>query len=141
MFDNVGGAVLEAALDNLALHARVVLCGSISSGYREQDYGAGPRNYMQLGFRRARMEGFIFLDYVDRFPTAFKDLSRWLAEGRLACREDIIDGLENAPAALQGLFEGRNNGKCLVSLAVARDGIGIGDYQRNCAAKSVASNR
>lgn len=117
VFDNVGGTVLEDALDNLALHARVVLCGSVSSGYREESYGAGPSNYMQLGFRRARMEGFIFLDYLDRFPTAFEDLSRWVSEGRLNCREDIVDGLENAPAALQGLFEGRNIGKRLVRLS------------------------
>lgn len=117
VFDNVGGAVLEAALDNLALHARVVLCGSVSSGYREESYGAGPSNYMQLAFRRARMEGFIFLDYVDRFPAAFEDLSRWVSEGRLNYREDIIDGLENAPAALQDLFEGRNIGKRLVRLS------------------------
>lgn len=119
VFDNVGGAVLEAALDNLALHARVVLCGSISSGYREQGYGVGPRNYMQLGFRRARMEGFIFFDYAKRFPAAFGDISRWMAEGRLICREDIVDGLENAPSALQGLFEGRNIGKRLVRLGLA----------------------
>lgn len=119
VFDNVGGAVLEAALDNLALHARVVLCGSISSGYREQGYGTGPVNYMQLGFHRARMEGFIFLDYVDRFPAAFGDLSRWVAEGRLIYRDDVVDGLENAPAALQGLFDGSNIGKRLVRLSCA----------------------
>lgn len=116
MFDNVGGPILEAALENLAMGARIVLCGSISSGYGEGAYGAGPRNYMQLGFRRARMEGFIFLDYVQRFPKAFADLSQWVAEGRLTHRETIVDGLKQAPRALAGLFEGRNEGKQLVQL-------------------------
>lgn len=115
-FDNVGGPILETALENLAPHARVVLCGGIASGYGENAYGAGPRNYMQLAFKRARMEGFIFLDFVARFPQAFADLSCWVAEGRLTYREDIVDGLENAPAALQGLFEGRNLGKQLVKV-------------------------
>lgn len=81
VFDNVGGTTLEHALDNLAKGARVVLCGSISSGYGEAAYGVGPRNYMQLAFKRARMEGFIFLDYGERFPGAVADLAKWVAEG------------------------------------------------------------
>lgn len=116
VFDNVGGDILEDALDNLAVQARVVLCGSIASGYRENGYGQGPANYMELAFRRARMEGFIFLDFADRFPAAFHDIRNWVDEGRLICPEYIVDGLQNAPMALQGLFEGRNLGKCLVRL-------------------------
>lgn len=116
VFDNVGGEVLESALDHLAPRARVVLSGSISSGYRNDDYGKAPRNYMQLAFRRARMQGFIFLDYVDRFPQAFADLTRWQREGRLRTTETILDGLERAPDALAALFEGRNLGKQLVRL-------------------------
>jgi NADPH-dependent curcumin reductase CurA len=115
-FDNVGGAILEATLANLALHARVVLCGSISSGYTSKGYGLAPRNYMELGFRRARMEGFIFLDYVTRFPEAFRDLTSWVSEKRIAYAEDIVDGLERAPALLQGLFEGKNLGKQLLRI-------------------------
>ncbi|NNB88158.1 NADP-dependent oxidoreductase [Corallococcus exiguus] len=116
-FDNVGGPVLEAALDHLALRARVVLCGAVSSGYKDRDYGATPRNYMQLAFQRARMEGFIFLDHVPRFPEAFRELSTWAARGELALTETIAEGLEQAPSALRGLFEGRNLGKQLVRVA------------------------
>ncbi|WNZ64229.1 NADP-dependent oxidoreductase [Myxococcus sp. MxC21-1] len=117
VFDNVGGHVLEAALDHLARGARVVLSGSVASGYKDGDYGTAPRNYMQLGFKRARMEGFIFLDYVSRFPEAFRELAAWDAQGALHCAESIAEGLEQAPSALRGLFEGRNVGKQLVRVA------------------------
>jgi NADPH-dependent curcumin reductase CurA len=117
VFDNVGGAVLEAALDHLALHARVVLSGSVSSGYRNNDYGQAPRNYMQLAFRRSRMEGFIFLDHLARFPQAFADLTHWRRIGDIVTAETVTDGLENAPEALAGLFEGKNLGKQLVRLS------------------------
>ncbi|RKH59644.1 NADP-dependent oxidoreductase [Corallococcus llansteffanensis] len=117
VFDNVGGPVLEAALDCLARGARVVLSGSIASGYRDNSYGVAPRNYMQLAFQRARMEGFIFLDHVSRFPEAFRELSTWSAGGHLVCAETIAEGLEQAPMALQGLFEGNNLGKQLVRIA------------------------
>jgi NADPH-dependent curcumin reductase CurA len=117
VFDNVGGMILEAVLDNLALHARIVICGSISSGYRENAYGHSPRNYMQLAFRRARMEGFIFLDYAEKIPIAFMDLHGWVSSRSIVYREDIVVGLERAPLALQGLFEGRNRGKQLVQVS------------------------
>jgi NADPH-dependent curcumin reductase CurA len=113
-FDNVGGAVLEAALANLALGARVVVCGGISSGYDGEDPVHGPRNYLQLGLRRARMEGFVFLDHVDRFPEAFGRLAGWSSSGGIRLEETVAAGLEQAPAALAGLFEGRNLGKQLV---------------------------
>jgi NADPH-dependent curcumin reductase CurA len=114
VFDNVGGPALEAALDNLAIHARVVLSGSISSGYANEAYGNTPRNYMQLGFRRARMEGFIFLDYVPEFPKAFADLVQWVRTGEIQYAESVSEGLESAPESLAGLFLGRNLGKQMV---------------------------
>lgn len=114
VFDNVGGSLLETALDHLALHARIALCGSISSGYTADGYGAGPRNYMQLAFKRARMEGFIFFDHVADFPAALGELVGWAGSGRLTWAEDVVDGLEQAPAALQGIFDGNNLGKRLV---------------------------
>ena len=117
VFDNVGGEALEAALGNLALRARVVLCGSISSGYTDRGYGHAPRNYMELGFKRARMEGFIFIDYVARFPEALQTLVRWVNEGQLVYAEQIHYGLEHAPSALQGLFDGQNLGKQLLRIA------------------------
>jgi NADPH-dependent curcumin reductase CurA len=117
-FDNVGGDILDSALRRLALRARIVVCGGISSGYEPGQPPPGPRNYLQLAIKRARMEGFIFLDYVDRFGEAFGALHGWLAEGRIAYEEDIQEGLENAPATLRRLFEGRNLGKQLLRVAV-----------------------
>ncbi|GAA4316598.1 NADP-dependent oxidoreductase [Actinomadura luteofluorescens] len=114
VFDNVGGVLLENALDRLALHARIALCGSISSGYTAAGYGAGPANYMQLAFRRARMEGFVFLDHQALFPQALSRLVGWVGAGELRWAEDVVDGLPNAPAALQRLFDGANLGKQLV---------------------------
>jgi NADPH-dependent curcumin reductase CurA len=112
-FDNVGGAVLDAALLFLALHARVVVCGAIS-GYNADAHVAGPRNYLHLLLRRARMEGFLFFDYLPRLDEACSALAAWLRAGKIQDRVDIVDGIENAPAALIRLFTGENLGKQLV---------------------------
>ena len=114
-FDNVGGATLEAALANLALRARVVLCGGIS-GYNEDEPPPGPRNLMNLILRRARMEGFIVIDYAPRFREAVKELMGWVAEGKIRHQEDIQEGIENAPRTFQRLFLGENRGKQLLKL-------------------------
>lgn len=116
-FDNVGGAILDAGLANIAERARVVLCGAISSGYEAGEPPPGPRNYMRLAIKRARMEGFIFLDYLDRFPEAFGRLHEWMTDGDIVYAEDIREGFELAPAMLRGLFEGRNLGKQLLQIA------------------------
>ena len=117
VFDNVGGPVLEVALDFLAPGGRIALCGSISSGYGGEGYGPGPSNYMQLAFKRARMEGFIFLDHQEHFATALAELADWVGAGRLHWAEDVMSGLESAPRALQGLFDGTNLGKRLVCVS------------------------
>jgi len=114
-FDNVGGAILEAALGNLAERARIVLCGGIS-GYNEPEPRPGPRNLMNLVVRRARMEGFIVIDYVARFPEAMAKLAQWVAEGQIANRVDVQKGFENAPRTFQRLFRGENFGKQLLEL-------------------------
>ncbi|MFD3426361.1 zinc-binding dehydrogenase [Nocardia fluminea] len=116
-FDNVGGAILDTGLATLAERARIVVCGAISSGYETGEPPPGPRNYLQLGLERARMEGFIFLDYLDRFPEAFGRLNEWMTQGDIVYAEDIQEGLELAPAILRGLFEGRNLGKQLLRIA------------------------
>jgi len=115
-FDNVGGAILDAVLGQIAQRARVVLCGGIS-GYNEKEPPPGPRNLMNLVIRRARMEGFIVLDYLPRFGEGLTALARWLGEGRIAHREDIQEGLENAPRTLLRLFRGENLGKQLLEVA------------------------
>ncbi len=116
-FDGVGGRILEYGLAHLAPHARVVLAGAISSGYEGADPPLGPRNYMRLALDRARMEGFIFLDYLDRFPEAFTALREWQAQGAITIAETVSRGLESAPSALRAVFEGRNLGKQLVEVA------------------------
>jgi len=117
VFDNVGGAVLDAALLTLALHARVVLCGSISTGYVPGRPAVGLHNYQLLTTRRSRMEGFLVTDFADRYDAARRELLGWLEAGKLHFQEDVVDGLEQAPATLRRLFEGENRGKQLVRVA------------------------
>ena len=115
-FDNVAGPILDAALANLAIRARVVMCGGIS-GYSEEEPPAGPRNLMNVILQRARMEGFIIIDYVSRFPEAASQLLRWVREGKIVHQEDIQEGIENAPETFLRLFRGQNIGKQLLKLA------------------------
>ena len=116
-WDNVGGTTLEAALANLAMHARVVLCGAIAN--YNSDNPTGPRNYMNLLVKRARMEGFVVFDYLPRTGEALAELTPMIEDGRLRHREDVRDGLEQAPAALMDLYSGDNTGKLLVKIAEA----------------------
>jgi NADPH-dependent curcumin reductase CurA len=115
-FDNVGGEILDAALANLAMRGRVVICGAIA-GYNEKVPPPGPRNCLSLLVQRGRMEGFIILDYMDRAGEAVTALSGWVRDGKLRHQEDIQEGLENAPATLLRLFEGKNRGKQLLRIA------------------------
>jgi NADPH-dependent curcumin reductase CurA len=114
VFDNVGGELLDAALFNIALRARVVLCGSISTGYKPQRPDVGLFYYQLLTIRRSRMEGFLVSDYATRFDEARRDLLAWAEEGRLHQQYDVLEGLEQAPLALNRLFSGGNLGKQLV---------------------------
>lgn len=115
LWDNVGGPVFNDLLGELAMHARVVACGGISR-YEAGQMPAGPENYFNLIFKRARMEGFIVLDWASEFPWARKRLATWIREGKLHYKEDIQHGLENAPSTLKRLFEGLNFGKQLLKL-------------------------
>jgi NADPH-dependent curcumin reductase len=115
-FDNVGGRILDAALQKLAMRGRVVICGAISR-YNDSATPPGPSHYLHLLVKRGRMEGFLVLDYMSRAAEAVEALSTWLKEGRLKDRVDVQTGLENAPAALLRLFTGENRGKQLVKIA------------------------
>jgi NADPH-dependent curcumin reductase len=115
-YDNVGGRILEAALANLALRGRIVLCGAIS-GYNDAAGPAGPRNYMKLLTTRGRMEGFVVVDYMARADEATTAIAGWLREGRLKDLVDVQHGLENAPAIMTRLFTGQNRGKQLIKIA------------------------
>jgi len=115
-FDNVGGTVLNEVLARLNLKARIVLCGAISR-YNDAAATPGPSNYFNLTSKRARMEGFIILDYAPRMPEAIEALGRWQREGKLVQKEDVAVGLENAPRTLMRLFTGDNFGKQLLKIA------------------------
>lgn len=115
-FDNVGGAQLDIALARLALRGRIVLCGAIAQ-YNEAEPPPGPKNYANLIIKRGRMEGFLVSDHMARAPQAVAELAKWVAEGKIASRVDIQEGLENAPLALRRLFTGDNRGKQLVRIA------------------------
>jgi hypothetical protein len=111
-FDNVGGAVLDAALANIAMHARIVMCGAISQ-YNATDR-EGVANTSMLIMRRGQMKGFIVFDFAQRYAEAHVELAAMALDGRIVHQEHLVPGLENAPAALNLLFTGGNHGKTLV---------------------------
>jgi NADPH-dependent curcumin reductase CurA len=114
-FDNVGGALSETVFRRLALGARIPVCGQVSQ-YNLAEPELAPRNLSFLVVFRARLEGFLVSDYVHRFPEGLRRLGGWLAEGKLRYREDVTEGLEQAPAAFMGLLRGENAGKMVVKL-------------------------
>ncbi|WP_088182953.1 NADP-dependent oxidoreductase [Sphingobium sp. Z007] len=115
VYDNVGGDVLDAMLARLAIGARVVLCGGISR-YEQAGNIAGPANYFSLILRRATMGGFIVLDHEARWPMIRVRLAVLALAGRISWQMDVLEGLDNAPAALARLFTGANRGKQVVRL-------------------------
>jgi hypothetical protein len=115
-FDNVGGEILDAALANLAMHARVVICGAISQ-YQTGQAHRGPSNYMMLLVRRARMQGYLVFDYAEKYGAAIAELARWIQEGRIKVKEQIVRGtVDDFPDTLQMLFRGENTGKLVLEL-------------------------
>lgn len=114
-FDNVGGEILDDVLGAIAMRGRIAVCGAISQ-YNTEGERYGVKNTMMLIVRRARMEGFLILDYASRFAEAQGDLLQMLINGQLEHREHVVDGLESAPEALNMLFRGLNHGKTLVAV-------------------------
>jgi NADPH-dependent curcumin reductase CurA len=114
-FDNVGGEILDAVLAHLAIGARIAVCGAIST-YNE-DEPTGVRNTPNLIMQRARMEGFLVLDYVDRFLEAIMGLAPLVAEGKLRYAVETVDGLEHAPETLNRLFTGDHTGKLIINVS------------------------
>jgi hypothetical protein len=118
-FDNVGGETLEAVLDLINMNARIAMCGAISQyGNDEKPYA--PPNIYNLLMKRARMEGFIVLDYAADarwWAHAHDEMTTWHLQGRLKYRLDVVDGLDKAPHAVTKLFDGSNQGKLLVKVS------------------------
>ncbi len=117
-FENVGGKVYDAVTQNLAVGARIAVCGGIAE-YNLAEPELVPRNTRYFIPMRARMQGFLVFDFFHRWPEALPHMAKWIEEGKLKYREDWVDGLENAPAAFLKLFQGENFGKLLVK--VGRD--------------------
>ncbi len=117
-FENVGGDVQAAVFERLNPHSRVIMCGMVSQ-YNEADFPSGPNLGFVVG-KRVLIQGMIVSDKPERFAEWRKLATPWVMERSLKYREDVVDGLENAPAALAGILGGRNFGKLLVR--VGHDG-------------------
>ncbi|MFI4975331.1 MAG: NADP-dependent oxidoreductase [Caulobacterales bacterium] len=115
-FDNVGGEHLEAALTAAKPFARMALCGMISQ-YNATDMGEGVRGLIQCVGKQLRLEGFIVSSHFDMMPAFVREVSGWIADGKLKYRETVENGIENAPKAFMSLFSGGNTGKMLVKLS------------------------
>ena len=112
-FDNTAGAISDAVYRQLAVGARCAVCGTASLSSWEP-WPEGPRLERHILVKRARIQGFLLFDYTDRFAEARGQLAAWLAEGKLVYREDVLDGLEAAPGAIERLYRGENQGKLLI---------------------------
>lgn len=114
-FDNTSGRISEAIWPRLALRARVVVCGTASITNWDP-WPSGPRVERHLLVKRARMEGFLLFDWMDRYEEAVRDLAGWVRDGRLRYREHILRGFESAPDAIAMLYRGENTGKLLIEV-------------------------
>lgn len=112
-FDNVGGPISDAVLYNINKFARMIICGAISV-YNNTEVPKSVSVQPFLVKNSALMQGFIISNYADKFPEAMKQLSSWLAEGKLTYSETVVEGFENTPQAFLDLFEGKNEGKMIV---------------------------
>jgi len=111
-FDNVGGETLAAVLENLAMHSRIVLCGSISEYLLDEPFGL--TNYTRLRRTNTTMQGFFIYNHVEDFDRAERDMSGWLRSGQLKAVEHVFDGFEALPEALGSLYSGQNYGIAMV---------------------------
>jgi NADPH-dependent curcumin reductase len=114
-FDNTSGAISDAVLKQLAIGARIVICGTASIASWDPP-PMGPRVERHILVKRARMSGFLAFDYQHRYEEAIVRLAAWIREGRIRYREEIVDGIENCPGAIAELYRGENLGKRLIRL-------------------------
>jgi len=116
-FESVGGEIMEQVIARLNDFSRMPLCGLISVYNAKGLVNTGPRNFATLLMRRTRVQGFIVLDYIERFAEAAPKMAQWLLEGKIKFETDIVQGLENAPQSLERLFAGANLGKLVVQVS------------------------
>ncbi len=117
-FDNTAGPISDAVMQHLRPGARIVICGTASISSWDP-WPAGPRIERHLLVKRARMQGFLIFDYAPRFPEALAALTEWVRAGKIRYREDILEGLEQAPGSIAGLYRGENLGKRIIRVAPA----------------------
>jgi NADPH-dependent curcumin reductase CurA len=115
-FDNVGGAITDQVLRLLNTKARIAICGQISQDNLERPQ-LGPRWFGEFIAKRAMAQGFLVSDYSQRFAEGLHAMAQWMKQGKLRYREDVAQGLENAPEAFIGMLQGRNTGKQLVQVS------------------------
>ncbi|KIV92789.1 hypothetical protein PV10_04055 [Exophiala mesophila] len=114
-WDNVGGEILELALDNAKVGGQIILCGGVSQVNTTTP--KGPKNYMNIGYKRLRVQGFLVFDYPDENPQAYAQLRDWYKEGKLQAKETIIPGgVKQAEKTLRDIYNGVNTGKLLVEI-------------------------
>ncbi|MCL4106474.1 UNVERIFIED_CONTAM: hypothetical protein GTU68_030432 [Idotea baltica] len=114
-FDNVGGEILDAALTALRKNARVVICGAISQ-YNATEKPKGPANYLSLLVNRARMEGFVIIDYAKRYEEGLGQMGQWVAQGKIKTKETVHEGIENFREVFLKLFSGDKKGKLVLKV-------------------------
>lgn len=114
-FDNVGGEILDAALQNINKFGRVINCGAISL-YNATETPQGPRHESTLIQKSVLMQGFTVRDYIKDFGPAINQLASWLKEDKIKYSETIVEGFENTPQAFLDLFKGKNSGKMIVKI-------------------------
>jgi len=115
-YDNTAGRISDEVLKHLSVGARVVICGTASIASWDP-VPQGPRVERRLLVKRARMHGYLVLDYAARYAEALKELTPWVREGRIRYREDILEGIEQAPGSIAGLYRGENLGRRLIRIA------------------------
>ena len=116
-FDNVGGETLEAAIDNLAIGARIGICGMISEYNQTHNPEPGPKNMWNLLVKRARIEGLLVADYMHRSAEGLAQINDWINEGKVHYKVDVREGFEDIPNTFNCLFDGSHDGKLMVKLA------------------------
>jgi NADPH-dependent curcumin reductase CurA len=114
-YDNVGGEILQAAVENMARFGRIVLCGQIAS-YTQGGPAPGPTNMMRIIYGGITMQGFLQSNYADEADAAITQLRQWVAAGKIVHREDVRTGFKNIPETFATLFDGRNQGTLLAVL-------------------------
>ena len=115
-FDNVGGKITDAVISKLANFARVAVCGVISQ-YNQINPEPGLRTHRALLTNQATTEGFLVFQFAQKYHIAIERIAKWIKEGKIKYKEDVVEGLENAPEAFIGLMNGKNFGKLLIKVS------------------------